>query len=154
MTIEQNEATAGTTQERVEHLDEQQCWSLLLSSQVGRLGFQRGRRTEIVPVNFVVRAHRLVFRTTSDAGLLTSQAGPVALETDGWDRHIAWSVVAHGRLMVDTDPAALAREAEIGIEPWAPDDTGPKRFVVALEVDTVSGRRFARRSQPDSRWYW
>ncbi|MGN6744135.1 MAG: pyridoxamine 5'-phosphate oxidase family protein [Amnibacterium sp.] len=143
-----------TTTRHVEHLDEHECWGRLLGAQVGRLAYEGARGVEIVPINYVARGHRLIFRTTADAGLLTPQRRSVAFEIDGWSTRSAWSVIAHGMLQRSEDPDALAREAEIGIDPWAPDEHGPRSTVVELVVSDVSGREFVRRTGPDARWYW
>lgn len=143
-----------TTGERVERLDEAECWGRLLGAQVGRLAFEGASAVESVPLNYVLRGRTLVFRTAADAALLTPQRRPVAFEIDGWNTRTAWSVIAHGSLRRSQDPDALAREAEIGIEPWAPDERGPRSVVVELVVASVSGRAFPRRTHPDTLWYW
>lgn len=129
-----------TTGEHVERLDEAECWGRLLGAQVGRLAFDGPRSVEIVPLNYVLRGRTLLFRTSADAGLLAPQRRPVAFEIDGWNTRTAWSVIAHGALRRSHDPDALAREEEIGIDPWAPDERGPRSVVVGLVVAAVSGR--------------
>jgi uncharacterized protein len=148
------EAMGTTAREHVEHLDEAECWGRLLGAQVGRLAFDGAHAVEIVPLNYVLRGRTLVFRTTAGAALLALQRRPVAFEIDGWNTRTAWSVIAHGALRRSHDPEALAREAEIGIDPWAPDERGPRSVVVELVVDSVSGREFPRRTHPDALWYW
>ena len=143
-----------TTTDHVEHLDEAECWHRLLGAQVGRLAFDGRQAVGIVPLNYVVRGHSLLFRTVSDADLLTPQRRPVAFEIDGWSSRNAWSVVAQGELNPDPDPDVLAREAEIGLAPWAPDDRGPRSTVVELVVHTISGRSFPRHPRSDALWYW
>jgi nitroimidazol reductase NimA-like FMN-containing flavoprotein (pyridoxamine 5'-phosphate oxidase superfamily) len=138
----------------VEHLDEAECWGRLLGAQVGRLAFEGPRSIEIVPINYALRGRRLVFRTARDATLLTPQRREVAFEIDGWGTRTAWSVIVHGRLAQNHDPAALEREVELGVEPWLPEEGEPRSTVVELEVSRISGREFPRRNRPESRWYW
>jgi nitroimidazol reductase NimA-like FMN-containing flavoprotein (pyridoxamine 5'-phosphate oxidase superfamily) len=143
-----------TTGEHVEHLDEAECWGRLLGAQVGRLAFEGRDGAEILPLNYVLRGRTLLFRTAADAAMLAPQRRPVAFEIDHWNTRTAWSVIAHGELRPSTDPDAPAREAGSGIDPWAPDERGPRSTVVELVVTTISGRQFPRRTSPGALWYW
>jgi uncharacterized protein len=145
--------TSGPEQ-RIERLDEHECWGRLLGSRVGRLAFEARGRIEIRPLNYVVRGRRLVFRAAHNADLLTQQRMPVSFEVDGWDTRAAWSVIAHGALRRNNDPAALALETDTGIDPWAPAEHLPRTALVEFVVVEVSGRQFPRRPAPDARWYW
>jgi|SRR6187402_3036986 len=148
------DTTTIDPEERIERLDEHECWRRLLSNQVGRLAFTANGRLEILPINYVVRARRLVFRTDADAAMLQPQRGTVPFEIDGWNRQSAWSVIARGLLTLDADPGALALETEIGLAPWAPDEGGDRSSLVVLTVDEVTGREFHRRVDEQERWFW
>jgi len=148
------DTTTIDPEQRIERLDEHECWRRLLSNQLGRLAFSANGRIEVVPINYVVRARRLLFRTDADASMLQAQRGSVPFEIDGWGRRSAWSVVARGPLTVDPDPAALALESEIGLAPWAPDERGGRTSLLALTVDEVTGREFHRRVDAQERWFW
>ncbi|MCU1473354.1 pyridoxamine 5'-phosphate oxidase family protein [Amnibacterium sp.] len=145
--------TSGA-QRQIEHLDQDACWAHLREAQVGRLAFEARDRIAIVPLNFVVRGPRLVFRTSGDAELFAEQRLPVSFEVDGWDAGAAWSVVARGALQRNTDVGSVALENEIGLVPWAPDEGAPRTALVDLVVDQVTGRTFHRRRWQSPRWYW
>ena len=141
-------------EQRIVRLDDEECWRRLLAEQVGRLAFEADGRIEVLPLNYVVRGRRIVFRTTADSALLTPQERSVVLEIDGWDAASAWSVVARGSLSIDPDTAAFSLEQEYGLAPWAPDERGPRRTLVALSVREVQGRSFQRRVDEQERWYF
>jgi hypothetical protein len=145
--------TSGA-QRQIEHLDQDACWAHLGEAQVGRLAFEAPDRIAIVPLNYVVRGPRLVFRTSSDAELFTEQRMSVSFEVDGWDGGGAWSVVACGALHRNTDVDSVALENEIGLVPWPPDDGAPRTTLVELIVGQVTGRAFHRRRWQSPRWYW
>jgi hypothetical protein len=140
-------------EQRIARLDDEECWHRLLTQQVGRVAFTADGRIEVLPLNYVVRGRRILFRTTADAALLAPQQGSVLMEIDGWDTTSAWSVVARGALSVDPDPEALSLEQEYGLAPWAPDERGPRRTLLALDVREVQGRAFHRRADEQERWY-
>jgi hypothetical protein len=141
-------------EQRIARLDDEECWRRLLAEQVGRLAFMADGRIEVLPLNYVVRGRRIVFRTAADSALLSPQDGSVVLEIDGWDAPSAWSVVARGSLSTDPDPAAFSLEQEYGLAPWAPDERGPRRTLVALTVRELQGRSFHRRVDEQERWYF
>lgn len=141
-------------EERIEHLDEHECWRRLLSNQLGRLAFVTGGKVEILPLNYVVRERRILFRTALSSDVLDAQRRLVPFEIDGWDRTTAWSVIARGVLARVDDPSALALEERIGLAPWAPDETGPRDTLIELEVRELTGRAFHRRVDEQERWFW
>ncbi len=122
-------------------LTEDVCWERLRGQQVGRLGYHLVDEVHIVPVNFVVDGQRVVFRTRPGSKLLgLVMDSDVAFEIDGWDEHTAWSVLARGRAQVLEGAQARAAD-ELPLHPWVGED----RFIlVAIEVDTVTGREFER----------
>ena len=58
-------------EQRIVRLDDDECWRRLLAEQVGRLAFMADGRIEVLPLNYVVRGRRIVFRTTADSALLS-----------------------------------------------------------------------------------
>ncbi|GAA2753967.1 pyridoxamine 5'-phosphate oxidase family protein [Amnibacterium kyonggiense] len=148
------DGTAVDPEERVEHLDEHECWRRLLANQVGRIAFMSEDRIEIVPINYVVRDRRLVMRTSPHTPLIWTRHHAVPFEVDGWDRTTAWSVIARGDVERSDDPGALALEREIGLAPWAPDERGPRDALAVLTVHELTGRAFHRRVDEQARWFW
>ncbi|MEO7061339.1 MAG: pyridoxamine 5'-phosphate oxidase family protein [Lapillicoccus sp.] len=122
-----------------------ECWSLLQSAAVGRLGVSVGGRQDIFPVNHVVHRESVVFRTAQGSKLDACVDRPVAFEVDGFDAATgdAWSVVLKGtaRELVERDE--LIRALRLPITPWPGD---PKPRIVRIDPDpgpgSVTGRRF------------
>ncbi|QDO87258.1 pyridoxamine 5'-phosphate oxidase family protein [Ornithinimicrobium ciconiae] len=125
-------------------LDETQCWELLRSKDLGRLGYHLVDEVHIVPVNYVVDRQRVVFRTTPGSKLLgVVMDDDVAFEVDAAEAEDgAWSVLARGRARILEGDER--REAEqLPLQPWS---SGEKLTIVAIDVQTLTGRRIDRRA--------
>lgn len=122
-------------------LDDAECWSLLRSTDIGRLAVVVAGRPEIFPVNFVVDHGTLVFRTApgTKTSAIKSDAG-AAFEIDHYDKDKsqACSVVVHGRLEQLTSSELLDTDTL----PLYPLQTGPKPRFVRIVAEEISGRRF------------
>ena len=138
-----------------QHLEAEECWSLLRRTKVGRLALASGDDVEIFPVNHLVDDKRLLFRTAPGTKLVETARGKnVAFEVDGWSDEEAWSVVLKGRAEELDYPSALRHAKRTGLESWAPDE---KSHYVEITPTRLTGRRFVRRreEQPESTiWYW
>lgn len=131
----------------VEILSEDECWELLLSASLGRLGLSVADEPEIFPVNFVAADKRIVFRTAEGTKLLELTVNNrVALETDGVGRDEAWSVVVKGTARVlDKEWEIIAANA-LPLRPLVP--TLKYNFVEITPV-TVTGRKFTLGPEPE-----
>lgn len=126
------------------------CWSLLRSTDLGRLAVTGPEGPDIFPVNFAVDRGTLVFRTARGTKLdALTQHPAVAFEVDGHDEAVgeAWSVVVKGRAEQVRGFVGLLDTSELEIYPW---EAAPKAQFVRIVVDQISGRRF-RRADP-RRW--
>jgi len=56
----------------LERLSQKDCWELLASTPVGRIGVLNDSAPEIYPVNHVVDEHTIVFRTDPGTKLRAS----------------------------------------------------------------------------------
>ena len=124
----------------VRKLKSEECWDLLRSTSLGRIGYRLRGRTRIAPINYIVDGSRVVFRTaegTKFSALLVDD--DVALQTDQYDEDSAWSVLAQGTAREISDAPGIA-EVVAALRPWVPTT---KDHVFAIEVDKVRGRRFA-----------
>ena len=126
----------------LEVLDEDECLRLLATVPFVRLGFQTPKGPTILPVNHLLFERDLYFRTEAGSKLGTAAAeAPVAVQADGVDEahHLGWSVVAHGRSSIVTEPSVVERLMATDFTPW----TGPdaKLFWVRVHFDEISGRR-------------
>lgn len=132
---------------QVEHISEDECWDLLLSSNLGRLALSVGGEPDIYPVNFVASDRRLVLRTAEGTKLLELTVNSrVAFETDGVGRDEAWSVVVKGTAR------ALEKRAEIDAAealPLRPQIPTLKYVFVEIAPTEVTGRRFPLAPEPE-----
>src|SRR5690242_17975301 len=104
-------------------MTERECRRLLAAGGVGRVAFNAPGGPHIVPVNYVVLADTIVFRTTPCSLLGTVGWGHrMALEIDHVDheRWRGWSVVAAGLAeLVDTDEELSLIRTFWDPQPWA-----------------------------------
>ena len=126
----------------IEVLDEEQCWELLATVEVGRLAVAAAGDVDIYPVNFVLDGHELVFRTAEGTKLVeVVLSGRVAFEADGYDpdRGRAWSVVVKGHAHDLERFAEIYHAQDLPLFPW---NASPKERFVKIIPDKVTGRRF------------
>ncbi|QNN51879.1 pyridoxamine 5'-phosphate oxidase family protein [Nocardioides mesophilus] len=125
------------------HLNElsaQECWDLLATHEVGRVGFCDGRGAVMLPVNYTVHDRSVLFRTSPD-GLLGQHLrwGYAAFEVDEFDDYTqsGWSVLVRGPSRA-ADPGELPETDEARPVPWA---AGDRSLVLRVTPDQVTGRR-------------
>lgn len=125
----------------MEHLDDEECWSLLADASVGRLGVIVDGRPEILPVNHGVDGRSVVFRTDYGGKLrgLARQSW-VAFEADGVDedREAGWSVLVKGRADEVVDRSEIERLASLDVHFWG---VGEKSHWIRIDPVEVTGRR-------------
>jgi nitroimidazol reductase NimA-like FMN-containing flavoprotein (pyridoxamine 5'-phosphate oxidase superfamily) len=118
------------------------CFGLLGSAPVGRIGFMAGGEVVILPVNFLVDGQDVVFRTAAGSKLSALEIGHyVGFEADSYDAasQRGWSVVVNGLAeVVDSDAEARRLDA-LGLATWGAGAAG--RVWVRIRPATVSGRR-------------
>ena len=137
-----------------QELTKGECFELLAREQLGRVAVVDDRGPIVLPVNFVLDRHMVVFRTDEGTKLDAAIRGSrVAFEIDGTDAaaNTGWSVVVRGEAVEVTDPAELARLRRLPLSPWAP---GAKSRYVRILPAVLTGRRIlpggpgSRRGQP------
>lgn len=128
-------------------LSDEECWSRLRETEIGRLALAPAGEIDIFPVNFTVHAGALYFRTAPGSKLLDLTVNPdVAFEIDGWDDTTAFSVVVKGiaeRLESQTE---IDEADRLPLAQWAP--TLKYRWVRIRPV-SISGRSFQRGPEPE-----
>lgn len=134
----------GPSVEGLEEIDESECWRLLASQPVGRFAFILGHYPVVLPVNYVVVAKGIVFRTGSGVKLDALHRSNVSFEVDEINRvnETGWSVLVRGsarEMSLEHIDPELAKAIEAASpQPWAP---GQRVHVVRLVPDSISGRR-------------
>lgn len=134
----------------VEHLASGQCWDRLASVTVGRLGVLVDSAPEVYPVNFVLDAHTVVFRTDAGSKLRGVDRNPsVCFEVDGVGdaTRTGWSVLVKGWAAEVDDDERRGLEA-LALRFW---DVGPKDHWIRIRPTEVTGRRIHRAGCPDAR---
>jgi uncharacterized protein len=125
----------------IEFLGPDECWDLLASAPVGRIGVLADSAPEIYPVNHVVDGRTLVFRTDRGTKLRSLLRTPlVCYEVDGIDPDAAtgWSVLVKGRATQIVDPAELDAARLLPLRLWS---LGESAHWIRIVPDQVTGRR-------------
>jgi nitroimidazol reductase NimA-like FMN-containing flavoprotein (pyridoxamine 5'-phosphate oxidase superfamily) len=123
-------------------LEPHECWELLRTQDVGRLGIAIANKPDIFPVNFVVDHGTVVFRTAEGTKFAAAVLGEaVAFECDGYDAEAgeAWSVVLKGTAREVENMYEMFDALDLPLFPW---HGAPKHQFVRIEPTDVTGRRF------------
>jgi len=131
----------------VAELSADESWELLHAAQFGRLAVVIGGAPEIFPINVAAKHPSIYFRTAEGTKLFGTSIGhAVAFESDRVDGSGAWSVVVKGTSREVTTRDETDAVDALGLESWVPT---VKHRLVAIDVTSVSGRRFAFGPAPD-----
>ncbi|WP_309127729.1 pyridoxamine 5'-phosphate oxidase family protein [Microbacterium sp.] len=125
-------------------IDEDECFALLRTTTVGRVGFVNRGRIEIIPVNYRLHGRELLLRTRSDGVLAGLPEEPdVAFEVDHHDdlAGAAWNVLLSGHVEAMSREQVEALPAAERVHPWA---GGERTLWLRYVPDRVSGRRVRR----------
>lgn len=124
-----------------EIVSEEDCWQMLTTQSIGRVGLWADGQVEIFPVNYGLEGDGIVFRTNAGRKMLGVGAGEVAFEVDSVDpaSRSGWSVVVHGSARDISRYDTRARQ--LAPQPW----TGAKDFLVRISPRTITGRRVGPR---------
>ena len=128
----------------MEHVSLPECWQLLGSTPVGRIGVLVDSAPEIYPVNHVVDGQTIVFRTERGEKLRGLDRSPsVCFEVDEYDAATStgWSVLVKGRAREVTAVDEERRLLGLDLRYWS---VGPKPRWVRIEPSEVTGRRILR----------
>ena len=125
------------------------CFLLLKSVLVGRIGFASGGEVVLLPVHFLVDGQDVVFRTRSECKLSALEVGHyVGFEADCYDAvaGTGWSVVVNGLAEVVADEDETARLDTLGLPPWGAEDS--RRVWVRIRPSSINGRRRVAAASP------
>ncbi len=134
-----------------QELTKAECFALLTRERLGRVAFADALGPLVLPVNFVLDRHTVVFRTDEGAKLDAGRGSRVAFEIDGTDApRGGWSVLVRGEAVEVTGEAELERLRRLPLRPDAP---GAKRRYVRILPASVTGRRFSSAGRPPAGAY-
>jgi nitroimidazol reductase NimA-like FMN-containing flavoprotein (pyridoxamine 5'-phosphate oxidase superfamily) len=120
------------------------CFRLLESAPVGRIGFLAGGEVVILPVNFLLDGQDVVFRTGVGSKLSSVEVGHyVGFEADSYDAatRTGWSILVNGLAEVVESDAECARLDALGHTSWG--GAADNRAWVRIRPSSISGRRIA-----------
>jgi uncharacterized protein len=124
-------------------LTSDECYRLLGTQQIGRLGVNAEHYPLIFPVNYALDRDVIVLRMAPGTKLTAADHANVAFEVDEIDQRSrsGWSVLVRG-LAEEVTPAHRAelvgRTEGTGLTTWAPGEHG---HWVRLIPQAISGRR-------------
>lgn len=123
-------------------LDADECWELLASVPVARVGIHVGERIDVLPVNHTVIDRRVAWLSGAGTKLGAAAAEEsIVLEADAVDEtgRRGWSVVVHGTARIVTDEDRKQQLFDAEVTPWvAPDQ---RTIWVEVADATITGRR-------------
>lgn len=124
----------------IERLDPATCWGLLRARQLGRLAVSIANHPDLFPVNYVVDAESIVFRSAEGTKLAAALLGQgVAFEADGEYEGLAWSVVVKGHAREIEGLEQVFAAEQLPLYPW---ESSPKSRFVRITAHDITGRRF------------
>lgn len=134
-----------------DELSPRQCLAILDRNVVGRVGINTPMGPRVIPVNYTVHAHDIVFRTTPYSELGTyGRDAEVAFEVDEIDpaHHVGSSTMVRGR-SVPVEDADELTDIKTTTDP-TPWPKGRRDVYLKVPITQISGRRIrlgsARRS--------
>lgn len=126
----------------LDEIDEDECWELLASVEVSRVGIAVNGRIDVLPVNHTVIDGHVAWLSSAGTKLGVAAAEqPIALEADDIDAtgRRGWSVVVHGIARIVTDGSLEQSLYDNERTPWASAD---KRTIwIEVAEPKISGRR-------------
>jgi uncharacterized protein len=134
--------TQGTSPQ-LQELSAEECYRLLATHEIGRLGVNAGHYPLIFPVNYALDRDVVVVRTHPGTMLAAAGHANVTFEVDDIDRRTrsGWSVLVRGLAEEVTDEhraELVERTRASGAAPWAPGEHGRWLRIIP---QGVSGRR-------------
>ena len=130
-----------TTRPQAEPLEPADCYRLLATSRVGRLVGTDNALPLVLPVNYCLDGHSVVFRTSPDGRLARATRNVVvAFEVDSIDEQTwtGWSVVVTGVASPLTSPGDIVRAGQLGLVSWLGEE---QDHFVRIVPGLVTGRR-------------
>jgi nitroimidazol reductase NimA-like FMN-containing flavoprotein (pyridoxamine 5'-phosphate oxidase superfamily) len=136
-------AAAGDSDSTMQVLSPEECYRLLRTQEIGRIGVNAEHHPLIFPVNYGLDGTTVVIRTHPGTLLRAAEHANVTFEVDDIDRRTrsGWSVLVRGQaeeVGAGHRAELVARTRETGVQPWAPGEHGSW---VRLIAHDISGRR-------------
>ncbi len=131
---------AAAPHPRLGRLTPDECWDRLSDHGVGRVALSAESGPAVLPVNYLVDARSLVYRTALGGAAAAVDGSEVAFEVDRVNEQLSegWSVLVVGSAEHIADVDTVQRLTDRpGAVPWAP---GPRDLWVRVVPSRVTGR--------------
>lgn len=127
----------------LQELTHDECWLLLTTQQIGRLGVNAEHYPLIFPVNYGLDRGVIVLRTRPGTKLGAATHANVTFEVDQIDplSRTGWSVLVRGlaeEVTAEHRQELVDRTVAASVQPWAPGEHGHYLRIIAHHV---TGRR-------------
>lgn len=133
--------------EVVKVLNEDECYQLLTSQELGRIVVRRKDDMDIFPVNYVVDQGYVYIRSAEGNKVFTvALNSDVLFEVDHVDVETAWSVVIKGNAKLLTRSEEISYADSLPLNPWLPT---LKYNYVKITPNEISGRSFLLGDEPE-----
>jgi uncharacterized protein len=136
--------TTGEHGPELQVLSADDCYRLLATQQIGRLGVNAEHYPLIIPVNYALdHAGVIVIRTDTGTKLTAANHANVTFEVDEIDQRTrsGWSVLVRAlaeEVTSEHRTELIERTKASDVEPWAPGDHG---HWIRLIPQEITGRR-------------
>ena len=125
------------TSQGLDVLDEAECYLLLRSRTLGRVGVRIADNLAVFPVYYAVMGNDVVFRTSPGTKLNAAVLGTrVVFEVD--NASPGWSVLVRGHADEIRDHEEQVHAGTLLGNDWPLE---PRHYYVRIKVDQVTGRR-------------
>jgi nitroimidazol reductase NimA-like FMN-containing flavoprotein (pyridoxamine 5'-phosphate oxidase superfamily) len=134
----------------LEILSSEECYRLLATQQIGRLGVNAEHYPLIFPVNYALDHGIIVLRMDPGTKLTAANHANVTFEVDEIDQRsrTGWSVLVRGlaeEVTSEHRDELIERTQASGVQPWAPGTHG---HWMRLIPHGITGRRIVRDELP------
>lgn len=126
-----------------------ECRRLIEPGGIGRIAFSTAAGPVVLPVNFVIVAATIVFRTGAGTVIGAHSDDQVAFEVDHIDEALGqgWSVLVRGQAHRVLQPGELRHLREtVSVLPWP---GGEREAYVRIVLTQITGRRIEARWNTD-----
>jgi uncharacterized protein len=135
--------TTGGDSPQLQSLSNAECFALIATQQVGRLGVIADGYPLIFPVNYGLDLGVIVIRTGTGTKLAGASHANVTFEVDNIDQRMrsGWSVLVKGlaeEITSEHRTELIERTKAAALQPWAP---GSRGHWLRLIPHAVTGRR-------------
>jgi nitroimidazol reductase NimA-like FMN-containing flavoprotein (pyridoxamine 5'-phosphate oxidase superfamily) len=134
---------AGATYPVLMHLSEAESWDMLRTHEVGHIALPGDPAPVVLPVNYVVEAHAVLYRTEPQGPAAPASGAEVSFQADRIDDRLSegWSVLLTGTAERIDDPGTEQRlDEQYPVQPWA---GGDRRQWIRVEAAEITGRRIS-----------